>query len=91
MWQKKATSYTKSDEEIVFRLYNTNIVTVRPTEIILNTGGWRTKTTKLRMNKIADEHSLGYQVYSEKGRWVVAVGHITNIVPFHDGMSISRL
>jgi hypothetical protein len=90
---KKATSYRKTDEAIIFKLYGTDIVTVYPKKVVLNSGGYRTMTTKRRMNQISDELGLGYQVYSEKGEWVVVdklwqSGRAELV--FKDGMTLFR-
>lgn len=73
---KKATTYEQQGEEIVFRLYTTNIVTVKPHEIVLNTGGWNTVTTRRRMNEISQEFNLGFRVDSSTFR-----GSSTVIIP----------
>ena len=39
--------------------------------IILNTGGWKSVTTKLRMNQASHEFNLGYGVFQAKGNWFV--------------------
>lgn len=41
--------------------------------VTLNTGGWRTATTKARMNQAANEFGLSFSVYQEKGDWFVAL------------------
>lgn len=43
-------------------LHQTCIVTVTPDEIVLNTGGWYTATTRTRMNQVSNEWGLGYGV-----------------------------
>jgi hypothetical protein len=49
----------------------TRVVIATPSQIILNTGGWFTVTTKLRMNQASNEFNLGYEVYQRKGTWYV--------------------
>lgn len=72
---KKATSYEKSGESVIFTLYHTPIVTITPKSIILNMGGYKTMTTKRRMNQISEEFRLGYNVVDVKGiGWVVEYG-----------------
>lgn len=68
---KKATSYEQSGDAIIFTLYHTPIVTVSKHEIVLNHGGYRTVTTKRRMNEISEELMLGYAVGQSKGEWHV--------------------
>ena len=55
----------------IVRYHETPVVIVTPTKIILNTGGWRTPTTKTRMNQAANQWELGYSVYQHKGEWYV--------------------
>lgn len=43
-------------------LHQTCVVTVTPDEIVLNTGGWYTATTRTRMNQVSNEWRLGYSV-----------------------------
>jgi len=68
---KKLTSYRQEKESVIFRLYETDIVTVGKDTIILNSGGYRTVTTKRRMNEISEELGLGFSVSSIKGKWMV--------------------
>lgn len=68
---KKRTTYEKSGESVIFTLYHTPIVTVTLNSIILNTGGYRTVTTKRRMNEISKEAGLGFSVYAIRGSWYV--------------------
>lgn len=37
----------------------------------LCTGGWKTATTKTRMNQASNQFGLGYQVSQKKGDWFV--------------------
>ncbi len=39
--------------------------------ITLNTGGWRSKTTKTRMNQASSEFKLGFHVYQHDFKWFV--------------------
>ena len=52
-------------------LYNTAIVVFDANSITLNHGGWKTATTKQRMNQASDEYDLGYQVYQDNYNWYV--------------------
>lgn len=48
-------------------LHKTCVVQVSPTEIVLNTGGWYTPTTRRRMTQVSREWGLGYSVgFSQK-------------------------
>lgn len=72
------------------RLHDTDVVTVRPDgSYTLDSGGWRTVTTKDRMNRYSP-----HRVYSEKGMWYaypVPQGDFSGWkagIPFADGMRI---
>jgi hypothetical protein len=70
--------YTEVDGTRKIRLHQTDIITFTPKEtVILNSGTWRTPTTKDRMNKFAPE----IRIYQEKGQWY-ANGHL-----FYDGIT----
>jgi hypothetical protein len=51
--------------------HSTDVVVFSKEEIVLDTGGWFTVTTKARMNQASNEFGLGYQVYQEKGYWYI--------------------
>ena len=65
------------------RLHNTDIITIRPQGWELNAGGWRTVTTKHRLNNYGP---VG--VSQVKGEWIT--GTHDGDVPFHDGIFIDR-
>jgi len=39
--------------------------------VTLNTGGWRTVTTKRKMQQASNQFGLGYSIYANKGEWFV--------------------
>lgn len=51
--------------------HDTDVVVWNEHQVLLDTGGWFTVTTKTRMNQAANQFGLGYQVYQEKGQWYV--------------------
>lgn len=68
----------------VIRLHNTDIIVKMPDgRIKLDTGGWRTVTTKARMNDLTP-----YQIRSDRGVWYVQgnVGGEVRKTPYYDGM-----
>ena len=74
-------------------LYDTEIVRVTKKYITLNSGGYRTVTTKARMNQAANELNLGYRICQTDGKWVVMVNNnwqSTHYKTFRDGMKIRR-
>lgn len=60
----KTTVITEGNKVIV-RYHNTNVVEFDENIILLNTGGYLTKTTKLRMNQTSEEFNLGFKVYAK--------------------------
>ncbi len=57
--------------------------------IVLDSGGWRTKTTKLHMNQASNQYNLGFQVYQKKGEWFVSF-RSGEKMHFFDGMRLQR-
>jgi hypothetical protein len=56
------------------------IVSFDAKRIVLNTGGWRSNTTKTRMNQTSNVFQLGYRVYQKAGEWFCA--HKGQDIPF---------
>lgn len=57
--------------------------------VFLNSGGYRSNTTKLAMNQALNERGLPYSVYQEKGKWFVLDRSSGNSLTFHDNMKLS--
>ena len=51
--------------------HQTCVVKWNADRIILNTGGYKTATTKARMNQTANQFGLGFQVYQQNHVWYV--------------------
>lgn len=66
-----ATSVKKVGDNLTVKYHDTVVVNVTKDKIVLDTGGWKTNTTKTRMNQASNEYDLGYQVYQKKGHWLV--------------------
>ena len=71
MTSGKRRKTTQDDPQLSVVLYNTEVVRVERDRITLNHGGYKTVTTKARMNQAANQYGLGYTVYQEKGEWFV--------------------
>ena len=66
----------KGDGELRVAYHNTDVVVVHANgNITLDTGGWRTLTTKTRMNQASNQFGLGFQVHQAKGQWFVRMGN----------------
>lgn len=78
------------DEEGFTRVvyHSTNIIKFNEKVIILNSGGWRTYTTKTRMNQASSQFKLGFNVFQKDNIWYVMEG--INKHPFEDGMQLTR-
>jgi hypothetical protein len=70
----RATNVFTDDEGILNVVYHaTHVVRSFPSgKIVLDTGGWRTVTTKARMNQAANQFKLGYSVFQKDFDWFVA-------------------
>lgn len=70
-----------------FKLHNTTIVTMKKDGgIILDSGGWRTPTTKAHMNTYLED--TPYSVSQEKGTWYVHNRNTGKKEKFEDGMTL---
>lgn len=76
---KGNTKIIRQGLEITVKLYATPVVTLCPEQIVLNTGGWETATTKTRMNQTAHQYNLGYHVYQKQGQWYVNYHNQTHL------------
>jgi hypothetical protein len=80
------TRLVQRGRDIAVQLHGTDVVTFSPSgAVTLNSGGWKTVTTKARMNEWAP-----FQVWSDQGTWYVGAGVLDSKprVPFADGMTI---
>ena len=62
--------------------------------VTLNSGGYRTATTKRRINQVATAYGLPFRVYQDRGRWYVqgecrepGANGTTLFQTFSDGMT----
>jgi len=67
--------------------HNTCIVEWTDRGITLNTGGWRTVTTKRKMEQAARQFGLGYSIWQKDHAWYVKTPK-GEIVPF-DGQYLT--
>ena len=68
------------------RYHGTAVVSFNDNEITLRTGGWKTATTKKRMNQTSDQFDLEFNVYQKSYQWFVV--HRGQTVDF-DGDSLT--
>lgn len=76
--------YNRDDGTEVIRLHNTDIVATKDGQTTFTSGGFRTITTKDRMNL----NGQGFRIYSVKGAWHVARGE--QVAHFFEGITLPR-
>lgn len=84
------TRIERREGGVALKLHATDVVTFRENgDIVLNSGGWRTLTTKDRMNMGLP---APWRVYTEKGVWYLADGSWSDagrsVFPYADGITI---
>lgn len=81
---------------VAYYLWETPVAIVYPDKVIIQSGGYRTRTTKSRLNAIL-YHFCKTGIYAKKGVWYIAsnyggyeqVGSTQR--EFEEGMSIPRI
>ncbi len=66
-----ATTIRTENGYTIIRYHQTDVVKFNQDEVILNTGGWWTATTKARMNQASNQFDLGFRVYQHNYKWFV--------------------
>jgi len=93
-WLERRQSFVSGVERIAVRLHQTDVVVYRSDgSTKLDSGGWRTVTTKDRINRFGPK---GVRVWSDKGEWYVyrtgnthgCYGVPRKRTPFADGVVI---
>ena len=82
------TSVIMEDNVLLITYHSTIVVKVSDDELILNSGGYQTNTTKRRMNQASLQYQLGFSVYQSDFCWYVAYNG--DIIPFEDNMVLKR-
>lgn len=72
----KTSTTVVQDEAGTLRVtyHSTVVVKATKNEIVLDTGGWKTATTKTRMNQASNQYGLGFRVRQVDGEWLVDHG-----------------
>jgi hypothetical protein len=86
------TYLRQEGDNVVIKLHNTDVITISPNDIYtLNSGGWRTPTTKERFNTFSPAN-----VSQEKSAWYITEGKWPTpwderkVVPYADGIQVNR-
>jgi hypothetical protein len=79
--------FERQNNDYAIRYHETDIMTFRNNgEVVLNSGGWRTYSTKERLNRFMPE---GKQIFQVSGIWYITDG--TRKVAFEDGMTLNHV
>ena len=85
-----ATTISRIDGRTFVTYHETPVVTVDADgTVTLNSGGWRSATTKTRINQAASQLDLRFRVYQADFQWFVSVDGPdgAGTMPFADGMN----
>jgi hypothetical protein len=70
-----ATAIEHDEQGTHVRYHSTRVVSIHTNgSVTLRTGGYRTNTTKCRMNQAANQYGLGFHVYQQDFEWFVQIG-----------------
>jgi len=79
----------KSRDTTYYQYHETDVVKQRMGIYILNTGRWRTKTTKDRINQILEEAQIPLQISQKDNVWYVVNKHHSNTyMEFYEGIQL---
>ena len=84
----------QSNGYTVVKYHNTEVVRFNSNEVIFNSGGWRTNTTKTRMNQACNQYGLKMGIVQKNFEWFVDIydndNNICDTIDFEDNMIIKR-
>lgn len=82
------TKIIKDEGFTMVRYHETDVVKFNDTFIMLRNDGWKTNTTKTRINQAANQFGLGFRLAQVKGDWIITQHGID--IPFYDGICLQR-
>ena len=84
--------YVNSKGEEVIRFHRMDIIVFSKDRQVatLNTGGWRTVTTKKKMNQFLQEAGFKQGIYQKDFEWFVWDRQTDTEEEFFDGMNVER-
>ncbi len=85
---KGNTTIKTVNGETIITFHWTEVVKFNDKTITLNSNGWKTNTTKNRMNQTSNQFDLGFIVTQKDFSWYVTFKGET--VDFRDGMILKR-
>jgi hypothetical protein len=84
-----ATTISRTDGKTIVTYHKTPVVTVDPDgTVTLNSGGWRSATTKTRINQAARQFNLRFSVHQRDFQWFVSVDPVAFGSPMIFDLSI---
>jgi len=85
---KSSNTEVKTDDANMSRvfLHGNHIATIGDNFIQIFDGGWRTATTKSRLNALLFAHGIDDHVFQKRGEWFVSTNGET--VKFTSGMTL---
>jgi predicted membrane-bound dolichyl-phosphate-mannose-protein mannosyltransferase len=86
-WKCKNTQVVNIGGVSFVYLYNNLIAMVGDTWLELFDGGWKTTTTKSRLNAILSEHGNSEYVYQKNFEWFVSTKY--GDIPFNNGIKLN--
>ena len=86
-WQKDNTKVINIDGVSFVYLYNNLIAMVGDTWLELFDGGYKSNTTKSRLNAILQEHGNLEHIYQKNFEWFVSTKY--GDLPFHDHIKLN--
>lgn len=86
-FQGTARAILRDADATRYIYHQTAVVTKRVDgTIVLNSGGWKTATTRTAMNQASNQDQLGFRVFQRAHEWFVDVAG--QELPFTDNMVI---
>lgn len=85
---KHNTTIFNDGTHTVVKFHYTDVVKFNHREIVLDSNGYQTYTTKVRMNQASNQYNLGYYVYQRDFEWFV--NYQGRTLEFYDGMVLER-
>lgn len=67
-----ATKILRDGGKVTVTYRGTPVTSFTDSKIELNTGGWKSNTTKTRMNQASNQFGLGYSVFQKDREWFIS-------------------
>jgi nuclear transport factor 2 (NTF2) superfamily protein len=74
-FKKSNTSVVKSEDEVLFKLHG-NVIAIRNSNgLFISDGGWKSNTTKERLNGILDRYRNSIKIFQKNWEWFIIYGN----------------